>query len=103
MIIVAGSAKVDPGSIARLRPVMRAMVDASRAEAGCVFYSLAVDDEAAGAITILEGWRDDAALRAHFATPHMAAFQAGAAGAILSVDAKIYDVAGERPLGFGGA
>lgn len=100
MIIVVARAEVDPAAIARLRPALDAMMRATWEESGCLSYSMAVESETEGVITIVERWADDAALMAHFQSPHMAAFNAAVAGAIRSLDGRIYDVTGERPLPF---
>lgn len=99
MIIVIGHAAVDPARVADLRPHLAAMMAATRAEPGCISYSLAIEDEAAGVVSIAERWVDVAALKAHFASPHMAAFNAAGQGVIRSIDVKRYDVTGEADLG----
>ena len=47
---------------------------------------------------IVERWDNEASLKSHFATPHMAAFQTAITGAVRSIDARLYDVTNERPL-----
>ncbi|TRW16769.1 putative quinol monooxygenase [Glacieibacterium frigidum] len=96
MIIVIGRAEVDPADIARLRPALDAMMRATWEESGCLSYSMAVEGDSV--VTIVERWADEAALKAHFATPHMAAFNAQIKGAVRSMDLKMYDVTGERSL-----
>jgi quinol monooxygenase YgiN len=56
------------------------MVAASNAEEGCIAYAFTQDVLQPGVLHIVEKWTDDAALAAHFATPHMAAFGAAIAG-----------------------
>jgi quinol monooxygenase YgiN len=52
-----------------LRPLLVALADAGRAEPECVeFRVLAGDDP--GEFVLLSVWRDVAALRAHYDTPH---------------------------------
>lgn len=55
---------------------MRAMVEASRAEAGCLVYSYAEDVRVTGLIHVKELWTDQAALDAHCATDHLQAWRA---------------------------
>lgn len=74
MLIVIATAKVDPANRARMEEVGAAMVTASRLEAGCLGYSYAWDYLEPDTMRATELWRDAAALRFHFATPHMAAF-----------------------------
>ncbi len=50
---------------------MRRMISASRAEDGCLAYSYALDVLDDGLVHVVEQWRDQAALDAHFDTPHL--------------------------------
>jgi len=74
------------------------MMRATWDESGCLSYSIAIESREDGIATIVERWRDETDLRAHFDSPHMAAFNAAVDGAIYSVDARMYDVVDERPL-----
>lgn len=98
MIIVIARVKFDPARLEELQPALDAMMRATWEESGCLSYSMAIESREDGIGTIVERWRDEADLRAHFASPHMAAFDAAVDGAIYSVDARMYDVVGERPL-----
>jgi quinol monooxygenase YgiN len=75
-LIIAGTVRVPPENVDRFRPHMLAMLAASRAEDGCYVYSYAEDVAEPGLIRVFEAWRDQAALDAHFTTPHMAAWRA---------------------------
>lgn len=99
MIIVIGRAEVDPARIAELRPALDAMMRATWEESGCLSYSMAVENESDGTVIIVERWADEAALKSHFKTPHMAAFNAAAKGAIRAIDVKMYDASNERAIG----
>ena len=72
MIIIMGTVKLAPDRLDAAKPAMRRMVDASRAEAGCIAYAYAQDLLDPETIHVAEQWRDRAALTEHFATPHMA-------------------------------
>jgi quinol monooxygenase YgiN len=76
MILVTGTIRLPADALPRALPVMAAMVAASRAEPGCLAYSYAQDLFDAGLIHVVERWRDRAALAAHFASPHLAAWRA---------------------------
>ena len=76
MLIVAGTIRVPPDKLDALRPHMTAMAAASRAEAGCLDYSYGEDVAEPGLIRVFERWTGQAALDAHFATPHLAAWRA---------------------------
>ena len=81
MILVLGTAKLAPDKLESARPAMRTMVEASRAEPGCIAYGYAQDVLDAETIHVVEKWRDREALEAHFATPHMAEWR-GVMGAL---------------------
>ena len=99
MIIVMGTVRLPPENLAQAKPAMRAMVDASLAEAGCLHYAYAEDVFEPGLIHVSEQWRDLEALKQHFQTQHMMAWRA--AFPILGVtDRKLQQIeAGEpKPL-----
>jgi quinol monooxygenase YgiN len=80
MLIVLAKAKVGAGALDAARAAIAEMVAASNAEAGCIAYAFTQDLGDPSILHIVEKWQDDAALKAHFATPHMAAFGAAIAG-----------------------
>jgi len=80
MIMVEGWVRATPADIEALRGPAAAMIAATRAEPGCLDYAFAIDLIDPGLLRIIEKWSDDAALAAHFQTPHMAAFNAALAG-----------------------
>src|SRR5947209_19900611 len=98
-LIIAGTVRLPPENLAGLKPHMEKMLEASRAEDGCITYSYAEDVAEPGLIRVYEVWRDQAALDAHFKTPHMAAWRAAWPGFGVS-DRRIslYEVAAERAL-----
>ncbi len=71
MIIVAGTLRVDPATRQATRAAMEKMIEASRAEDGCIEYSYAADVLYAGLVRVYEVWRDKPALQAHFKMPHL--------------------------------
>ena len=76
MILVIGTVRLPSENIARARPAMEAMVAGSRAEDGCLEYAYSEDLLVPGLVRVTEIWRDREALKAHFLTPHMAAWRA---------------------------
>jgi quinol monooxygenase YgiN len=80
MLIVLAKAKVSEAAMEAARAVIADMVAASNAESGCIAYAFTQDLLDPNVLHIVEKWQDEAALSAHFATPHMAAFGAGIAG-----------------------
>lgn len=98
-ILIAGTVRVPPENLQRFNPHMPRMLAASRAEDGCLTYSYAVDVAEPGLVRVFEAWRDQAALDAHFAQPHMAEWRAawpqfGVSDRRLS----LYEVASEHAL-----
>jgi quinol monooxygenase YgiN len=76
MLLVLGTFRTPPENLAAARRVMAAMIDASRAEPGCLDYVYAEDLRIPGLIHVKEVWTDRAALDAHFASAHLAAWRA---------------------------
>lgn len=85
MIHVVAIITAKPGMRAAMLEAAKANIPAVRAEDGCIEYSLAIDAEGLGSFqakfgpdtfVFIEKWRDVAALKAHAAAPHMAAYGA---------------------------
>ena len=98
-IVIAGTVRIPSENLAAFRPHMQAMLDASRAEDGCLEYSYAQDVLDPGLIRVFEAWRDQAALDAHFQAPHMAIWRSHWPAFGVS-DRRLfaYEVASERQL-----
>jgi quinol monooxygenase YgiN len=98
-LIVAGTVRVPPQNLDRLRPHMARMMAASRAEDGCHAYGYAEDVSEPGLIHVFERWESQAALDTHFKTPHMAEWRAAWPGFGVSERRLFaYEVASEREL-----
>lgn len=92
MLVLVVSIESSRENIEGIRAAVAAMETASRAEAGCRDYTFAVELNAPDKLRITECWEDLAALKAHFATPHMATFnQAMAQAGPRNVDIKCYE------------
>jgi quinol monooxygenase YgiN len=76
MILVIGTIRLPAHRVDDAREAMKRMVEASRAEAGCLEYSYAEDVLEPGLIRVTERWQDDQALERHFAAPHLAEWRA---------------------------
>ena len=74
MIAVLGSFRFPTDALAEARPLMRAVIAATRAEPGCRDYAYAEDIAEPGLFRVTELWDSRDALTAHFATPHMEAW-----------------------------
>ena len=99
MLVIAGHIRLDPAKreavIAAARDVMRD----TRLETGCISYTLSSDVEDQGLFHIFEEWESAEALGAHFKAPHMARFQAAAAGfGIKEMKLQRYEVASVSPM-----
>lgn len=98
-VVIAGTVRVPPENLEAFRPHMQAMLAGSRAEDGCLEYSYAVDVAEPGLIRVFEVWRDEAALQAHFQTPHMATWRAAwPQFGVSDRNLRLYEVAADRAL-----
>ena len=99
MLVIAGTVKVKPETRSEAMQAALKMAKASQAEAGCRSYGFYTDLEDPNEILIFERWESEAALLAHFQTPHMAEFNA-AIPRFLAAPPSItrYDVASETKL-----
>ncbi|MBW8753052.1 MAG: antibiotic biosynthesis monooxygenase [Sphingomonadales bacterium] len=75
MIVVTGSFRLPLESLEAGRAAMARVIAASRAEPGCLAYAYAEDVLEPGLLRVSEAWENRAALAAHFAMPHMQAWQ----------------------------
>ena len=88
MLMVLGEAKLGDGALEAGMAALSAMIEASRAEEGCIDYTYSVDILDPTRLMITEKWVDNDALVYHLSTPHMAAFQK----AISELDVAITEV-----------
>ncbi|HTX76347.1 MAG TPA: putative quinol monooxygenase [Terracidiphilus sp.] len=97
MLLITGTIRLPAGNLSAARPRMRRMIEASRAEDGCVEYSYAEDVLDAGLIHVTELWRDRAALDRHFASDHIAEWRASWQGLeIRDRNLRVYEVSEPR-------
>ncbi len=93
MLIVAGTIQVDPQHRDEMFAAVAPMVAATKAEPGCRAYNFSPDVDDPGLVHLYELWEDQAALDAHFASEHMAAWrQASADLPILGRDIAKYNI-----------
>ncbi|MCG6857277.1 MAG: antibiotic biosynthesis monooxygenase [Salaquimonas sp.] len=99
MLIVTGITEVHADDIEKVLPAAAAMAAATRAEDGCITYAFYQDIENPGRFRVYEEWRDQAALDAHFRSPHMAEFgSAMQAARILGRDIVKYEAGSAEKL-----
>jgi quinol monooxygenase YgiN len=69
MIIVTGSILARQDSFTEVLRLSREHVERSRKEDGCISHDVHVDTENPLRLFFFEQWRDESALRTHFAVP----------------------------------
>jgi quinol monooxygenase YgiN len=99
MLVIAGEIEIDPARRESAVTAALRMAEATRKEAGCTQYVFSGDLSDPGCFRIFEEWESQAALDAHFASPHMAAFQTAIAGlGVRSMTIRRYEVSSFGPL-----
>jgi quinol monooxygenase YgiN len=76
MLLIIGTVRLPAGTLDAARPIMKRMVEASRAEEGCLEYGYAEDLFEPGVIHVKELWTDQVALDRHFASAHIGEWRA---------------------------
>ena len=74
-VTVVAVAKVKPEHEERALELLRGVIEASHGEDGCVKYTLHRSKNEPGTFSIVERWRSQDDLDAHFGKPHMAPMQ----------------------------
>jgi quinol monooxygenase YgiN len=72
MIVVNAVVKTTEKEIVAIQHAISVMETASRAESGCDDYTFSIELNDPNTLRITEKWHSVEALKAHFATPHMA-------------------------------
>jgi quinol monooxygenase YgiN len=99
MIVIAGFYRFPLDQLDAVKPAMARMIELSRAEPGCGHYAFSEDIVEPGLIRVSESWEDEAALKAHATSAHMAEWRtASAAHGIHDRTITAYDVTGSRSL-----
>ncbi|WP_171121527.1 MULTISPECIES: putative quinol monooxygenase [unclassified Ruegeria] len=96
MLVVTGTVEVAPEGVEKAEKAALEMVAETVKEAGCITYEFSQVLGHTNRFRVYEEWESQAALEAHFAAPHMAAFRAalGEAGVTSSDICRI--VGGEK-------
>ena len=99
MVVIAGTITLDPDKRGAAIAAATEMMQATRKEPGCHSYTMSADLEDPGRFQIFEEWDSQAALDAHFATPHMASFQAAVGGlGIRDMQVQKYEISSVGPI-----
>ena len=99
MIRIAGTFRLPPESLAAGREALIRVIEATRAEPGCLDYAYAEDVLEPGLFRVSEAWESREALAVHFEMPHMKAWQRErAALGMTDRDMRAFTVSGEEIL-----
>lgn len=79
MIAVLGQFDFHPEDFEAAKALAAALMEETAREDGCLKYAFAADLVQPNRLQLVELWRDDASLAAHFLTPHIQAYRAGLA------------------------
>jgi quinol monooxygenase YgiN len=74
-VTVVAVAKLKPEHEERALELLRGVIEATHGEEGCVKYTLHRSNNEPCTFSIVERWRSQADLDAHFGQPHMAPMQ----------------------------
>lgn len=98
MLIIAGRIEIDPTQRDRAAEAARQMMEGSNAEPGCIEYTISADLRQDDLFHIFERWEDQAALDAHFKTPHMGVFQEAIKSVVRGMKIHKYSAEAGGPL-----
>jgi len=99
MVVVIGEFRLPSERMAEGRAMMRKVIDATRAEAGCIAYSYAEDVLDPGLVRVSEAWESAEHLAAHLQTEHMKVWaEERATLGLTGRDITRYDVSGSVKL-----
>jgi quinol monooxygenase YgiN len=75
VIVVLGQFEFHPDDFESAKALAATLMQETVKEDGCMKYAFAADLTRAACLQLSECWRDDAALSAHFLTPHILAYR----------------------------
>ena len=98
MVIVGGSFELDPDQREEFLAGRLDSIRASRAEPGCLEYTMSADPLDPSRVVLFERWADQGALDTHLAAMQSAPRPAPGGVAPKAATITVYDISGERPL-----
>lgn len=99
MIVLTGTIRIPADKLDQARSLMKAVIEETRKEDGCLFYTFGEDVLDPGKIVVAEAWRDEAALGSHLSSPHFHAWRdAGAALGVSDRQLTVYEAVSSKPL-----
>ena len=84
MIFLIATLRIRPDSFASVMEAVKPCLAATRLEAGCLSYDLTVNVADPEELVFIERWESQAALDAHFETPHLKAWRTAGGPYMLS-------------------
>lgn len=98
-VVIIGQFRMPPENMEAARPLMRKVMEASRAEQGCVQYNYAEDVLDPGLIRVSEVWHSRDHLMAHARSEHMATWGTERVGlGLTGRDITVYETDEGTPL-----
>jgi quinol monooxygenase YgiN len=91
-----GYVHLDPSDVDEFLADIQVIAPGTRAENGCLFYAVTLDDPHAGRMLVVERWQDQESLTAHLEGQQAAAFQKWMNR--IKIDVLKYEASNERPL-----
>ena len=100
MVHVIANIELKPGARDAYLAALRGLVPKVRAEGGCIEYGPSLDARTdiraqlpfrENAVTIVEKWESLAALKAHLAAPHMAAYREAVKDLVVKVTLQVLE------------
>ncbi len=76
VVTIIAQLRAKPGQETALHDALVEVATASRQEAGCITFDMHVSRDDPALFLAFERWADDAAIQAHFETPHFKAIAA---------------------------
>ena len=96
-LVITATVDIKPDKVEQFRQATDSLIVGSRAEEGCISYSMYESATEENKFFFFEEWKDQAAIDAHFATPHFKDFgklldETGTGPAVV----KILEVSAEK-------
>jgi quinol monooxygenase YgiN len=98
MVIVAGTMELDPAQREAFLAGRLEAMRSSRAEPGCLEYTMSADPTDPGRVMLFERWARQEDLDAHLAAMRSRPASPGASIAPRKASIFVYEVSAERPL-----
>jgi quinol monooxygenase YgiN len=89
-VIVIAKVKAQPGTLEELLAAQAILVQATRAEAGCIRYELNVSINDPDTVVFVETWESEALLQAHLNGSAIAAFNQSSGHLVAGVTLEKY-------------